>query len=493
MNTTFVTNLMWAAVAFVCAQAVCVGKDANNLSPERRFERDVDRIVTNRMEKAHIAGAVVVVVHDGKVLLTKGYGYANLESKRRVDPNKTLFRIASISKVFTAATAMKLIDAGHLDPDRDVRPLLSRAGLDFGEGFQSAITIRSLLSHSAGVRENFIPFATLATNVEGRLPLRDYLIRCAPLRWQEPGLSMLYSDTGIALAGYALELEARKPFHELVDVEVLQPLKMKRTCYIPKPHQLADVAMPYKHRSNGYVRADFLYTSIDPAIGVLTTGSDMAKFLRAHLDGNFLDPRGRELMYEVQFCDDERLYFNEAACGLFVDAGKRHRELYHSGWALGYQSSLVLVPGQRLGFFVAQNGNGPISLRMDEVQQLLFGTNSNPANSAKKLKHGSRTSHPCELENLAGLYVNNRQMSRNNDIEKCDVLQVTHVPEEGALDIIYNGDPKQKIRWNQIGPALFGSGSTDQIISFRHAPDGQTTFLIGYSGDGAHRKVLPRR
>lgn len=492
MSNSSVAGLIWIAVAFVCGQAATAASEATKPPARERFESAIDQIVTNRLENAHVAGAVVVVVRDGKVLLNKGYGFSNLESKREVDPDKTLFRIASVSKVFTATAAMRLIDAGKLNPDQDLRPSLRSTGLHFDDAVKGPVTMRALLSRSAGIRENFIPFATLATNVEGRLPLRDYLLQCAPLQWQEPDLSMLYSDTGIALAGYALEVEFRRPYQELVDSEVLKPLKMNRTCYIPKPRQLADVAMPYKHQSNAYARGDFLYTSIDPAIGVLTTGSDMARFLRAHLDGTFLGPQGRELMYQVQFCDDERLYFNEAACGLFVDAGKKHRELYHSGWALGYQSSLVLVPGQRLGFFVAQNGNGPIALRVGEVQHLLFGTNSNPANPAKKLKRGTRTFELCELDNLAGLYVNNRQMSRNNDIEMCDVLQVVHVPEEGALDITYKRNPKQTLRWKQLGPLLFGSASTEQLISFRQAPDGQTTFLIGYSGDGAHKKVLPQ-
>lgn len=490
MNYNARVTVLGFIVAFVCAADVCVSKDAAVFRDRPPLEANVDEIVTNRLEKAHIAGAVVVVVRDGKVLLNKGYGFARVEDRKRVDPDKTLFRIASVSKVFTATAVMRLVDAGKLDPDHDVRPALRRAGLDLNDSMSNPITLRALLSHSAGIRDNFIPFATLATNVEGRLPFRDYLRKCAPLRWQEPSLSMLYSDTGITLGGYVMELEAGKPFQDVVISSVLQPLKMKSTCYIPKRHQLADVAMPYKHQSNGYVRTDFLYTSIDPAIGVLTTGSDMAKLVRAHLDGSFLGPRGRELMYQPRFCDDERLAFNQATCGLFMDAGKMYGELYHGGWALGYQSSLVLVPSQKLGLFVAQNGNGQIALRMDEVQTLLFGTNSNPVNPARKLKQALRTREPRELENLAGIYVDNRQMSRHNDIEKCDALQVTYVREEGALDITYKRDPKQAIRWKQIGPLLFGSSSTEQVISFRDAPDGQTTFLIGYSGDGAHKKVL---
>jgi hypothetical protein len=248
--------------------------------------------------------------------------------------------------------------------------------------------------------------------------------------------------------------------------------------------------MPYKHEGKGYVRTEFLYTSIDPAIGVLTTGSDMAKFLRAHLAGDFLDPRGRELMYEPQFCEDERLS-DQAACGLFVNAGKQYRELHQWGSALGYKSSLVLVPSQKLGFFLAQNGNGQQALRMDEVQTLLFGTNSNPVNPVHASGRRDPNWKACNLAELAGLYVDNRQMSRHNDIEKCQTLQVTCAPEEEALDITYNRDPKQKIRWRPVGPGLFGSSSVDQVIAFRQGPGGETTFLIGYSSDGAHRKVLP--
>src|SRR3954452_22323223 len=93
----------------------------NLLNDRTALEAFVDHLVTNRMQEAHVPGAVVTIVKDDKVLLNKGYGFANLEQHTPVDPDKTLFRIASVSKVFNAMTVMRLVDEDLLDVNEDVR------------------------------------------------------------------------------------------------------------------------------------------------------------------------------------------------------------------------------------------------------------------------------------------------------------------------------------------------------------------------------------
>lgn len=449
---------------------------------------EIDRIVTNRMANGHIPGAVVTVVRGNSILFKKGYGLANLESKEPVDADKTLFRIASVSKTFTALAAMALIEAGKLDPDEDLRPRFQKAGLLTSSAVDGPLTCRALLSHSGGIRENFIPKVTLTTNAAYRLPLVEYLRQCEPLRWCRAGEVRLYSDTGITLAGYAVELAAERPFQEFVRAAVWQPLKMKNTCYVPEPRQVRYLARSYQHGKSGYEPIEFLYTSVDPAIGVMTTGGDMARMLVAHLRGGagITGPRSRELMYQAQFAEDERLP-SQTTCGLFVDSGRRRRELFHSGWALGYQSTMVLVPSQDIGIFVAQNANGPAVLTMGEVQRILFGEDSTPKREPRLVR--TTKAQDNNLRAFTGTYLNNRLLSRGNPPEACGPLVVRYAETDDALEITFGKDVAQTIRWKEMGGMMFRSQTTGDAITFQESADGKEMYLIGYGGDGAYRRA----
>ncbi len=117
----------------------------------------VDRIVTNRMREFRVPGAVVTVVRGDRVLVNKGYGFADLEDRRPVDPERTLFRIASVSKVFNAMAVMRLVDEGLIGIDEDVRPRLRAAGLELDTTAEGPITLKALLTHTAGIRDLSTP------------------------------------------------------------------------------------------------------------------------------------------------------------------------------------------------------------------------------------------------------------------------------------------------------------------------------------------------
>src|SRR3954464_3404383 len=142
----------WIICALIFAQglnAATDGRPKRVLDDPRVLEAYVSNIVTNRMQKEHVPGAVVTIVHGDKVAFNKGYGFANLKEKRPVDPDKTLFRIASVSKVFNAMAEMILIDRGEAGLDEDVRPRLLAAGLALDNTVKGPITLRGLLTHSS--------------------------------------------------------------------------------------------------------------------------------------------------------------------------------------------------------------------------------------------------------------------------------------------------------------------------------------------------------
>jgi CubicO group peptidase (beta-lactamase class C family) len=112
----------------------------------------LDGFLPSAIKQADIAGAVVVIVKDGQVLTQRGYGYADVATRRRVDPADTLFRIGSISKLFTWTAVMQLVEQGKIDLDADVNRYLDFMVPPLAG---QPITMRNLMTHTAGFEDVF--------------------------------------------------------------------------------------------------------------------------------------------------------------------------------------------------------------------------------------------------------------------------------------------------------------------------------------------------
>src|ERR1700722_639858 len=329
----FIIGLIFLGAITCLAHASEPTASTNLLGDENALQAFVDRIVTSRMQEAHVPGAVVTIVKGDRVIFKKGYGFANLERHTPVDPDKTLFRIASVSKVFNAMAVLRLVDEGLIDVNEDVRPRLAAVGLELDHEAYGPVTLRALLTHTAGIRDlDFSP----PTNPGQLLPLGQYLQKCLPLRWQEPGESVLYTDHGITLAGYVVELASKTRFEEAMLQSVMRPLGMNQTCYAVTEEQRANLAVAYPYGNSGHQAIPFRYTNLDPAAGVLTTGSDMARLMICHLSNcrGFLKPETVKLMHEPQYADDARLGL-QWTCGFVYETHPRGKEpyLFHIGSA----------------------------------------------------------------------------------------------------------------------------------------------------------------
>ena len=158
----------------------------------------LDGFFATAMESGHVPGAVFVFVENGRVVLKRGYGFANLETKARVDPDTTLFEIASVSKLFTATAVMQLYEQGKLQLDEDVNTYLTTFKIP--ATFPKPVTLRSLMTHTAGFDERGIGMAA-RTAKEWR-PLGEYLAERMPPRVRPVGDGASYSNHGVALEGY---------------------------------------------------------------------------------------------------------------------------------------------------------------------------------------------------------------------------------------------------------------------------------------------------
>lgn len=190
------------------------------------FETFLDALIPSQLRNRNIAGAVVSVVKDGQVLFQKGYGYADVEAKKPVLPDETLFRPGSISKLFTATAVMQLVEQGKLDLDHDVNDYLDFA---IPKTYSQPVTLRQLLTHTAGFEDTL---KNLFVAHESDLkPLRTYLVNQMPARVFPPGKIPSYSNYGFTLAGYIVERVSGEKFERYIDNHILKPLRMTNSTF----------------------------------------------------------------------------------------------------------------------------------------------------------------------------------------------------------------------------------------------------------------------
>ena len=187
----------------------------------------LDPIFSNGMAQWHIPGAVFLLVRDGRVVFAKGYGYSDLSQKTAVEPDTTVFRAGSVSKLFTATAVLDLVERGQLDLHTDVNRYLQTFQLP--ENFSKPVTLANLLTHTGGFDDRAIGIA--ARNPRERVPLGEYLARSMPPRVRPPGELYSYSSHGIALAGYIVETVSHEPFEEFVETYILEPLAMRHSSF----------------------------------------------------------------------------------------------------------------------------------------------------------------------------------------------------------------------------------------------------------------------
>ena len=269
----------------------------------------LDGIVPLQLERSDVAGASVLVMQNGEVLLEKGYGYADLKSKKPVDPATTIFRLASISKLFTWVSVMQLAEQGKLDLDSDVNRYLD---FQIRPAFSRPITLRNLMTHTGGFEEENRDI--IVTNPKQAVSLRDFLIRNQPKRIFAPGTIPAYSNYGVGLAGYIVQRVSGQPFEQYVEQHIFAPLKMVHsTFYQPPPASLRRLPSEGYPTDTQKPPIGFEIFNPAPAGGVSSTAADMGRFGQALLNGGELDgsrilkPETLAAMWTPQFRASDQL------------------------------------------------------------------------------------------------------------------------------------------------------------------------------------------
>ena len=327
------------------------------LTDPQELEAFLDQFFAEQMPAQHIPGAVFVLVKDGNLFFSKGYGYADLEKQIPVIPEKTVFRVGSISKVLTATAVMQLVEQGKLNLTENINHYLQHFHLK--NNYSQPVTTTNLLTHTSGIDESFIGIAARhKTEIQ---PLENYLAKHLPPRSLPPAKVLRYSNHGFALAGYLVEVISHIPFAEYIDKNILQPLGMKHSSFLLEPKLIFDMAVGYQYKRDRYQQLPIVYTNDIPSGAFNTTAIDMAHFAIAHLQngryGNerILQENTVQEMHQQHFTHHPQLPGQTYGfCERFENG---LRALEHDGHIAGFKSRLFLLPKQKIGFFSSYNNN----------------------------------------------------------------------------------------------------------------------------------------
>jgi CubicO group peptidase (beta-lactamase class C family) len=241
----------------------------------------VDEFIPSEMGRRHIPGAVFVLVSGGQLIIARGYGVADLASRRPVDPHSTVFGVGSVSKIVTATAALQLVEQGRVDLARDVNTYLR--SVHVAPPPSTPVTLHHLLTHTAAFNEKLIGIG--CRDPTQREPLDSYLRRAMPTRFGDPGQAISYSNHGVALAGLLVQDVSGQPFEEYVKKAILEPLGMHKSGFHLTGDETVDFATGYNYIDGRHQPRPRDCVNTSPSGNFATTGDDMAQFLIAHLQG----------------------------------------------------------------------------------------------------------------------------------------------------------------------------------------------------------------
>jgi CubicO group peptidase (beta-lactamase class C family) len=337
-------NLIAALIIIAYALATSAEADSITIRLQERFDRH------------NTPGALVVWVKDGQVVTNSGFGYANLDEKRPVEPARTLVRVGSISKPFTGIGILNSIEAGELELRTDVNTWFDRPVVD--DRYAIPVTLEHLLTHTAGFDDRYI--GKSARTVEGAVPLRETVRKLLPDRVIEPGVIASYSNFGVALAGYVLEHVSGKPFARVMNDRVFSPLGMVNTSFDPDNDALAELMTGYFENGGQLNPLGYDYILDAPAGQMVTTGDDMARFMLQMLDPEGLQAAGvlsagmTAEMMQTRFTHHPELNGAYGYLWSISDYGG-HPVIGHSGGYIGVAARLLFFPQHNAALFVAVN------------------------------------------------------------------------------------------------------------------------------------------
>ena len=295
-------------------------------------------------------GASVMVIKNGKPIFARGYGFADVEQKIRCGTD-TNFRLASVTKQFTAMAVMMLAERKKLSLEERLTDFFPEF-----PAYGSAITVRHLLSHRSGLidYEDVIPKGT-AIPVLDRDVLR--LLMQQAKTYFRPGAKYRYSNSGYAILAQVVEGRSGMPFAQFLKRHIFEPLKMSKTlAYEQGIAAVPNRAFGYSVKSPGFVRTDqSLTSSVLGDGGVYSSVADLCKWDAALYTGKLVSPKLRRLAFTAGPSTEhpETGY----GFGWYIGKYRGLKEIWHSGNTIGFTTRIARFPEKRFTVIILTNRN----------------------------------------------------------------------------------------------------------------------------------------
>ena len=425
----------------------------------------LDGMVPYMIQRGDIAGGVISVVKDGKLLFARGYGYADLEKRTPVSPETTLFRPGSTSKLFTWTAVMQQVEQGKLDLDRDVNDYLD---FKIPPRDGKPVTLRQLMTHTAG-------FEDTARGLLPRKPedvnLERYLKTHIPARIFAPGEIVAYSNYGCGLAGYIVQRVSGEGFDDYVQRHIFEPLGMHHSSFaMPLPPPLAPLmAKGYKSASDGKPQS-FELVDPAPAGAMSSSATDMANFMIAQLQGGrfgdtrILQQATAELMHSPQHTAASGLAGFDL--GFYQEDRNGQRIIGHGGDTIVFHSDLHLLLDANVGIFMSFNSAGDAG-SAHVVRKAIFQAFLDRYFPKEAPAPATVSTAKADAARVAGWY----QASRRNDsalrmLYLLGQVNVAAKPDDTlAVSMLtdYAGKPLQ---WHETGPLHYSEVNGESQLAF---------------------------
>ena len=412
---------------------------------------ELEAAANEELKATNTPGAAVAIVVGDRVVYAKGFGTSNVETGTPVTPD-TLFRIASTTKMLTAAALVALSERGGVELDapvgRYVKGLSPRL---------SRVTVHQLLSHTAGIRDGFSfhgPHDDSALSAFVRSWTDDYLVA-------EPGEIFSYSNLGYALAGLVLEEVTGKPYADAMNDVLFRPLGMRRTT--PRPIAAMTYPLSQGHdvapgQANPSVVRPFADDSRYWANGgVFTSVADFSRFAIAFMNGGRIEG-GQALSpaviaklstpYVVMPGGDMTEHPRHAY-GLNVRDYRGVRVLQHGGLRVGFGSLVRIVPGHRVAVIILTNkSNGLLLKTLERATELAVPLRPKTTPPPRQ----PVAMNEAEMRGYAGVYQN-----------APDYLRLELVVEDGKLFLKQAGQSGMS-QVVKVGSNIFNAGGQEFLL-----------------------------
>jgi CubicO group peptidase (beta-lactamase class C family)/D-alanyl-D-alanine dipeptidase len=407
-------------IAIVFARSFSPAIAQEHIDPPLKYAAAVkalESFVNREIHDKQLPALSIALVDDQQIIWAAGFGYAGPQAKTPATA-ATVYRVGSVSKLFTDLAVMRLVEQGVLNLDEPVTKYLP----DFQpqNPFDTPITLRHLMAHRSGlVREPpvghyFDPTApTLAATV-GSLN-RTALVLA-------PGAKIKYSNAAIATVGYVLERTQKQPFADYLQRSVLEPLGMKHSAFMPTPELAKNLAHALMWTYHGReFPAPTFELGMAPAGSMYTTVTDLGRFLSMMFaggrgpNGPFVKPETLEQMFAPQFAEPgAKAGFG---IGFMIGEFEGHRRIGHGGAIYGFATELAALPDDKLGVVVVTSrdcANAVTKHIADEALKQMLAIRRGEAPPVIEQPHSI---DPDQVRRFAGRY---RSGDKQIDLTDCN-------------------------------------------------------------------------